>query len=62
MFALLVNNAIPGANNAWTYWIEHIMKKKDTFGVRRAAMVSKKGFMAANTPHFVLSGPEIQVG
>lgn len=60
MFTLLVNNAIPGANNAWTYWIEHIMKKKETFGVRRAAMVSKKGFMSANTSHFVLSGPEIQ--
>lgn len=60
MFALLVNNAVPGANNAWTNWIEHIMKQKDAFGIRKAAMVSKKGYPSANTPHFVLSGPEIQ--
>lgn len=60
MFALLINNAVPGANNAWTYWIEHIMKKKDAFGIRRAAMVSKRGFMSANTPRFILSSQEIQ--
>lgn len=60
MFALLINNAIPGANNAWTYWIEHIMKQKDTLGIRRAAMASKQGFMSASTPRFILSGQEIQ--
>jgi hypothetical protein len=59
MFAILINNSVPGSHNAWTYWVDYIMKQKDELNVKHAALVNKQGFMAANSPNFSLSCKEV---
>lgn len=51
---------VPGARNAWSYWIDYIMKQQDRLGVVSAVMLTTRGDISAFTKDFIPSPAEIQ--
>jgi len=52
---------VPGARNAWSYWIDHILKQREKFGFMAAAMITTQGAVSAFTKDFLPTTAEVQV-
>jgi len=52
---------VPGARNAWSYWIDHILKQRERFGFLAATMVTTRGATSAFTNDFLPTPAEVQV-
>jgi len=52
---------VPGARNAWSYWIDHILKQKERFGFVAATMITTRGAVSAFTKDFLPMTAELQV-
>ena len=52
---------VPGARNAWSYWIDHILKQRERFGFVAATMTSTQGAVSAFTKDFIPTTAELQV-
>jgi len=52
---------VPGARNAWSYWIDHILKQRERFGFVAATMITTQGVVSAFTTDFLPTAAEVQV-
>ena len=52
---------VPGARNAWSYWIDHILKQRERFGFVAATMITTRGAVSAFTKDFVPTAAEVEV-
>ena len=52
---------VPGARNAWSYWIDHILKQRERFGFVAAAMITTRGVVSAFSKDFLPTTAEVQV-
>ena len=52
---------VPGARNAWSYWIDHILKQRERFGFVAATMITTQGAVSAFTKDFLPTTAEVQV-
>jgi len=52
---------VPGARNAWSYWIDHILKQRERFGFVAAMMITTRGAVSAFTKDFLPATAEVQV-
>ena len=59
--SMLINTQVSMTHNAWKLWIDHIMKHKQTFALKKAAMMHDNGTMGSCTSKFMFSPKDIQV-
>ena len=55
---------IPGIRSPWSPWIDHIMARKQQFGLEAAALLSVSAdhsYLHDSTEHFVPSESELKV-
>jgi len=52
---------VPGTRNAWSYWIDYILKQRERFGFVAATMITTRGAVSAFTKDFLPTSAEVQV-
>lgn len=60
MFGMMVNPGLLRAPNVWKLWVEHILKQKDTLGLRKAALLHHDGNVAYASSGFALDPHDVQ--
>lgn len=57
---MLINTSLPWAPNTWKVWVDHIMKQKQLYGLKKACMVHFNGATASATSGFIIPSQEVQ--